>query len=97
MKKQERIEIPDNPAGRLIFDMFKRLAIEMCEIADEATKDFMIMNFPTAETIRKEYINRQYRRVIELGGKHIIVIAYDFKTRTTIAFELPSIMSEQIK
>jgi hypothetical protein len=88
MNKREGIEIPDNAAGRLAFDVFHRLAVKLCEAADEATRDFMIANFPTAQTIRKDYIDRQYRRIIEVDGNNRIAVIYDFETQTTAAAEL---------
>ena len=48
----------------------------------------MLANFPAAQTIRKDYVNRQYRRIIEVDGESYAVI-YDFKTQTTAAAELP--------
>ena len=79
-----RLIIPDTPAGRLAFDVFRRLAVNLWEAADEATRDFMLANFPEAQTIRKDYVSRQYRRIIEMGGETYAVI-YDFKTKTTAA------------
>ena len=87
MSEQTGIEIPYNAAGRLAFDVFHRLAVKLCEAADEATRDFTLANFPTAQTIRKDYVSRQYRRIIEMGGETYAVI-YDFKTQTTAAVEL---------
>jgi hypothetical protein len=88
MEKRAGIEIPNNVAGQLAFDVFHRLAVKLCEAADEATRDFMLANFPAAQTIRKDYVNRQYRRIIEVDGETYAVI-YDFKTQTTAAAELP--------
>jgi hypothetical protein len=87
MNKREGIEIPDNAAGRLAFEVFHRLAVKLCEAANEATRNFMLANFPAARTIRKDYVNRQYRRIIEVDGENYTVI-YDFKTQFT-AVERP--------
>jgi len=90
MSERERIQIPDNAAGRLAFDVFRSIAIKMLTVGDEVTNDFTVSNFPAAETIRKEYINRQYKRVIEWRGDYIAVM-YDYKTQTTSsAFLTPS-------
>ena len=88
MASRKGIEIPYNAAGQLAFDVFHRLAVKLCETADEATRDFMLTNFPTAETVSKEYVNRQYRRIIQFDGKQNIAVVYDFKTQTTAAIEL---------
>ena len=80
-----RLIVPhDTPVGRRVYEKFKRFAAHMCEVGEEATKDFMLANFPTAQTIRKEYKDRQYRRVIEaVDGEH--VMAYDFTTKTVFS------------
>jgi hypothetical protein len=88
MDKREWIEIPYTPAGQLVFDAFYRLAVDLCEAANEATRDFMLSNFPNARTIRTDYVNKQHRRIIEVDGKTCAII-YDFKTKTTAAAELP--------
>jgi hypothetical protein len=84
-------EIPDTPTSRRVFDALRdllhRLAAELIETASGATRDFMLSNFPNARTIRKDYVNRQYRRIIEVDGENYAVI-YDFKTKTTVAAEL---------
>jgi hypothetical protein len=88
MSERERIEIPYTPAGQLVFDSFYRLAVDLCEAADKATRDFMLSNFPNAQTIRRDYVNKQSRRIIEVDGKTCAII-YDFKTKATSAAELP--------
>ena len=84
-EKRKGIEIPYNAAGQLVFDVFHRLAVKLCETADEATRDFMQTHFPMAETVSKEYINRQYKRVIKVDGENQIAVIYDFETQTTAA------------
>jgi hypothetical protein len=88
-------EIPDTPTSRRVFDALRdllhRLAAELIETASGATRDFMLSNFPNARTIRKDYANGQYKRIIEVDGETYAVI-YDFKTRTTAAAELPNVV-----
>ena len=91
MSERERIQIPDNAAGRLAFDIFRSIAIKMWAVGDEATNDFTISNFPAAETVRKDYFNRQFRRVVAFDSGEHVIITYDYKTQTTSsAFLTPS-------
>ena len=82
-----RLIIPDTPAGRRVYEKFLSVWEQIISVGDEATKDFILANFPAAQRIRKGFVNGQYRRIIEVDGETYAVI-YDYKTKTTAAAEL---------
>jgi hypothetical protein len=81
----ERIRIPDCPAGQLAFDAFHSIARKMFAVGNEATGDFAEANFPGARTIGKGYADRKFRRVVEHGDGARDTIVYDYMTQTTMA------------
>ncbi len=85
----KRIAIPDNPAGRLAFKVFRAVAEKMLAVGNEATNDFALSNFPDGKTVRKDYADRQFLRVIKIPTGEYITVIYDYTAQTTAATQLP--------
>jgi hypothetical protein len=86
--------IPDTPASRAVAanlrDVLRRLEGELLETARKATMDFIIANFPNAQTIRGDQFSIKdgwYRRFIEADDKNYGVF-YSFKTKTVLEVPL---------
>lgn len=89
MAERKRIPIPYNTAGRLAFDAFRSVAEKMAAVGNEATSDFMHLNFPDSKTVAKEYSDGKYRRIIQLQNGTHIAIVYDYAEQTTMDVFLP--------
>lgn len=89
MAERNRIPIPYNTAGRLAFDAFRSVAEKMAATGNEATSDFVYLNFPDSKTVGKEYSDGKYSRIIQLQNGTYIAIVYDYVEQTTTDVFLP--------
>ena len=81
MANEPPTRIPNNLAGQRCIDVIHSFAEKMCADGNEATDKLIAANYPEAKTIGKEFVDRKYRRTVEWGGAHIVII-YDYITKT---------------
>jgi hypothetical protein len=78
----EKIEIPFNKAGKRCYEVFAQIAERQLQRAREATKAFMSLTLPNAETLSETAMNGgKYSTLLLLPSGKERSVTYDYRTK----------------